>query len=198
MNYACSVPTAVPSKYKWENFYQQYLDFPTERVLWFGSVLPLHMWVKAQFIPISKSASFLRARRVISYSGKVKLWCAPVLPFNANQQNCAGMFCTIWWICWRHCDLIENIFVHIYYSPKCFISGFYYVRGNDLCGVITCWPFALFWIGCPAIQGPFSFVSETKTSVQELSWTNVENWEKQFCPTEFFQQRCMGQSASCC
>lgn len=69
-----------------------------------------------------------------------------------------------------HCDLIENIFVHIYYSPKCFVSGFYYVRGNDLCGVITCWPLGLFWIDCSAIQGPFSFVphalvTETKTSV---------------------------------
>lgn len=45
----------------------------------------------------------------------------------------------------------------------------------------------LFWVYCSAIQGPCSFVphalvTETKTSEQELSWRNVDNWEKQFYP----------------
>lgn len=71
-----------------------------------------------------------------------------------------------------HCDLIEKIFVCIYCSHKCFISTFCDVHGNDLPGVITCWPLGLFWIGCSAVQGPFSFfphalLTETKMSVQE-------------------------------
>lgn len=193
MNYACSVPRALTSKYRWENFCRQYLDFPTDRVCDL-ILFCLYKCGQAQFVLISKSAIFfLSTRRIISYSAnssfdvltfflvmqtsKIVLEC-----FSAFVKSAENLF---------GCDLIENIFVHFCYSTKCFLSvSFLYAEGNDLFGVITCWPLGLFWTYCSASQGPCSFVphslvTETKTSAQELSWRNVDNWEKQFYPTKF-------------
>lgn len=151
------------------------------------------MWSSSVRSNFKVSYFFLSTRRIISYSAnssfdvltfflvmqtsKIVLEC-----FSAFVKSAENLF---------GCDLIENIFVHFCYSTKCFLSvSFLYAEGNDLFGVITCWPLGLFWTYCSASQGPCSFVphslvTETKTSAQELSWRNVDNWEKQFYPTKF-------------